>query len=84
MAFTGNFDGVPDGQPIEDDTDLSDGFAALNVAYGVEQATFSALENTTYTLRIYPYTNSGVNIDYKNDGNVPENTVTTGENVLNL
>jgi hypothetical protein len=59
IASTSTFAGVDDGQAFEDDLDFSDGFAALNVAYGVETASFTALPNTTYNLYIYPYTNSG-------------------------
>jgi hypothetical protein len=79
VAYTTAFGGVADGQPIADDLDFSDGFAAMNIAYGQETAFFAGtLENTTYTVKIYPYTNSGTSIDYKNDGSVPELTIQTG------
>ncbi len=80
VASTSTFGGVADGQPIGDDMDFSDGFAALNVPYGQEAATFTdAMENTTYTLEIFPYTNSGNDIDFKNTPAAPQITVTTGE-----
>ncbi|MEZ5195694.1 MAG: choice-of-anchor J domain-containing protein [Bacteroidales bacterium] len=61
-----------DGTPISDDTDLSDGSGALNVAYGLEEASFGNLDaNTTYYFSIYPYSNAGPNIDYKTDGTAP-------------
>jgi hypothetical protein len=69
-----------DGVPIADDPDLSDGTAALNIAYGTEECVFSGLpNNTTYYFTIYPYTNAGVNIDYKNDGEAPEANATTAD-----
>ena len=38
------------------------------VSYGVESATLSPLSrNNTYYIKIFPYTNSGSNIDYKTD-----------------
>ncbi|GAB4329395.1 MAG: hypothetical protein Kow00127_21780 [Bacteroidales bacterium] len=67
-----------DGTPVEDDTDLSDGTGALNIDYGVQQASFAGLEPaTTYYFAIYPYTNSGSAIDYKNDGTAPSASATT-------
>jgi hypothetical protein len=67
-----------DGTPVLNDTDLSDGSGAFNVAYGIEEATFSGLEgNTTYYFTIYPYTNTGANIDYKNNGTAPATNTTT-------
>jgi hypothetical protein len=67
-----------DGTPVPDDTDLSDGSGALNIAYGIEEASFSNLDPaTTYYFSIYSYTNSGVNTDYKNDGTAPTANTTT-------
>ncbi|HPE86409.1 MAG TPA: T9SS type A sorting domain-containing protein [Bacteroidales bacterium] len=61
-----------DGTPIENDTDWSDGMAAMNVPYGVENYTFNNLEGeTAHQFYIYPYSNGGTNIDYKTDGTVP-------------
>ena len=38
------------------------------VSYGIETATLSPLsKNNTYYIRLFPYTNSGSNIDYKTD-----------------
>ena len=48
------------------------------VAQGIQTYTFTGLtENTTYYFKIYPYTNSGTNINYKTDGTVPQATATT-------
>ena len=49
-----------------------------NISYGVQVASFTGLnENTTYYFKIYPYTNSGDDIDYKTDGVVPQDDATT-------
>lgn len=75
LASTGNITKPVDGTPVPD-SDL-----AKNVGYGVNAAMFSGLQaNTTYHFAIFPYTNSGSNIDYKTDGNYPTATITT-ENV---
>jgi len=61
-----------DGTPVADDSDISDGDAVLNVAFGEEAASFSGLTaGTTYYFVIFPYTNSGADIDYKTDGTPP-------------
>ncbi|MDX1641533.1 MAG: lamin tail domain-containing protein, partial [Balneolaceae bacterium] len=67
-----------DGTSESNDTDLSDGSGALNINYGEESASFSGLnETTTYYFKIYPYTNTGSDIDYKTDGTVPQDDATT-------
>ncbi|MCP9290311.1 lamin tail domain-containing protein [Gracilimonas sediminicola] len=69
-----------DASSVSDDLDISDGSGALNVAFGEESASFTGLdETTTYYFKIYPYTNSGSDIDYKTDGTVPEDDATTLE-----
>ena len=58
-----------DGVPLDDDTNLADGTGAKNVAYGTETYTFGNLNvSTVYYFKIYSYTNSGSNIDFKTDG----------------
>ena len=55
-----------DGVPVPDDNE------AKNVAYGVEKVTFSDLPaGVQYTFAIFPYTNSGENINYKTNGTYP-------------
>jgi hypothetical protein len=74
-----------DGTPVADDTDLSDGSAVVNVAYGAQSVSFSGLPtNTTYHFSIYPYTNSGSLIDYKTSGTAPtaEGSTVQGELVV--
>jgi hypothetical protein len=74
----GNLPVPVDGTPVPDDLDLSDGSGALNIAYGNQAAAFAALDgNTTYYFTIYPYTNSGANIDFKTDGTAPSANATT-------
>ena len=69
-----------DGTPVADDTDLSDGSGALNIGYGNEACMFGNLDaNTTYYFAIYPYTNGGAAIDFKNDGTAPSASATTAD-----
>ncbi|MBN2174223.1 MAG: choice-of-anchor J domain-containing protein [Bacteroidales bacterium] len=81
LVYAGTNSNLPvpvDGTPVPDDTDLSDGAGALNINYGVEEASFSGLDPAaTYYFSIYSYTNSGVNIDFKNDGTAPTANATT-------
>lgn len=78
VASTSSITVPIDGEPVPDGT------LAHNVAYGVETATFSGLQGgITYHFAIFPYTNSGSNIDYKTDGNYPTVTVAT-ENIYGL
>jgi len=64
-----------------DGTPVADGPLAKNVAYGTQTVTFSGLQGgKTYNFAIFPYTNSGANIDFKNGGSYPMVSVTT-ENI---
>ena len=75
LASTGNITVPTDGTPVPD-SDL-----AKNVTYGENGVVFSGLQaNTTYHFAIFPYTNSGSNIDYKTNGSYPTATATT-ENI---
>ena len=63
-----------------DDTHLADGEGVLNVYQGNQSASLSGLnELTTYYFKIYSYTNSGSDIDYKTDGTIPKDSATTLE-----
>ena len=74
LASTGNITVPADGTPVPD------GDLAKNVPYGLNGVIFEGLQaNTTYHFAIFPYTNSGSNIDYKTDGNYPTATATTEE-----
>lgn len=74
VASTGSITVPTDGTPV------ADGPLAKNVAYGVETVTFTDLNSSvTYNFAIFPYTNSGANIDYKTDGNYPTVTEMTDD-----
>ena len=74
LASTGSITVPVDGTPVPD-SDL-----AKNVPYGLNGIVFEGLQpKTTYHFAIFPYTNSGANIDYKTDGSYPTATVTTEE-----
>ncbi len=88
INLTGSFTPPVDTVPQPDDTDLSDGAGAVNVLHGVETYTWNNLTaNTVYYFTVYPYTNSGSNIDYKTDGTVPtaqDTTLDAGSSAVNL
>jgi len=88
IIYAGTSSSLPtpvDGTTVADDIDLSDGNGAINITYGEEEYTFEGLDPaTTYYFSIYPYTNSGVNIDFKTDGTAPtaEATTSAGATVI--
>lgn len=56
-----------------DGTAEADNDSVQNIAHGTETTTFYTLESSKYHyFKIWPYSNSGVDIDYKLDGAVPE------------
>ncbi len=72
------FDVPVDGTPVDNDLDWSDNKVSVNVSYGSGGYTFDGLEtNGSYSFTIYPFTNSGSNIDYKTDGTAPTADATT-------
>ena len=74
LASTGNITVPTDGTPVPD-SDLAKNVPHLDGSNGV---VFSGLQNnTTYHFAIFPYTNSGANIDYKTNGTYPTATATT-------
>ena len=78
LASTGDITVPVDGTPVPD------GDLAKNVAYGEQTVTFSGLQGgVSYHFAIFPYTNSGSNIDYKTDGNYPT-TIGTTEQIITL
>jgi hypothetical protein len=73
-----NISAPVDGTPVPEDIDLTDGAGAKNVAQGMQSCTFiNLLPGTDYFFKIYPYTNSGTAIDFKNDGTAPSATART-------
>ncbi|NCA84495.1 MAG: DUF5017 domain-containing protein [Clostridia bacterium] len=83
-ASTQNNIALPvDGTYVTDDLDLSDGSGAANVAFGGESFLFPGLEPlTTYYFKIFPYSNSGLNVDFKTDGTAPSAQATIGSIVI--
>lgn len=74
LGSTGSITVPTDGTPV------ATGRLAANVNYGVQTVTFRGLDSgVTYHFAIFPYTNSGTNIDYKTDGNYPTANATTDE-----
>ncbi|HCX73957.1 MAG TPA: hypothetical protein DHM37_09585, partial [Candidatus Cloacimonas sp.] len=75
------FPAPADGTDPTEDTDLSDGTALVKVAHGAKGSySFTSLsELTTYYFKIWSYTNSGTDIDFKIDGTVPTDNATTEE-----
>ncbi len=72
-----------DGDPVSDAPNLGDGWAALNILPGVQTCLFTGLlSNATYYVAIYPYTNTGANIDYKTDGTPPSAKATTSDGTI--
>ncbi len=68
-----------DGVYQADDVDLTnDDHGIKNVAYGVKTYTFEKVKpGYSVEFYIYPYTNSGSNINYKTDGTAPSADVTS-------
>jgi len=76
IGSTGNITVPTDGNPIENDTDPSDGHVAYNTT-GTSVYFEQLTPNSTWHFAVFPYTNSGANIDYKTDGTYPTANVTT-------
>ncbi|MEO9887001.1 MAG: lamin tail domain-containing protein, partial [Balneola sp.] len=69
-----------DGTAESDDSDVSDGSGALNVNQGTESGSFTGLsDDTQYFFKIYSYTNSGSNIDFKTNGTIQSDDATTDD-----
>lgn len=61
-----------------DSVTQTNGSFVKNVAAGVQQVVFSGLGSSTiYYFKIFPYTNSGTNINYKTSGTPPNTSDTT-------
>ena len=69
-----------DGTAVSDDTDASGNAISKNVTHGSGGSyTFTGLTaSTPWYFEIFPYTNSGSEIDYKTDGTIPAANATTG------
>ncbi len=87
ITGTGSYATVADGNPVADDTDWSDGNAAVNVTHvvGANTYTFTGLTaNTAYEFKIWPYTNNGADIDFKVDAPIPTVNASTPDPVKPL
>ncbi len=68
-----------------DGTAEADGGLTKNVAYGTHAQTFTGLTaSTTYYFKVYSYSNSGTDIDYKTDGAIQTASLatTSGTSIL--
>lgn len=76
---SGTFTAPNDGNVYGDDTNLSDGYARLNISYAAANTVnFSGLNpNTTYYFRVYSYNGSSGARNYKTDGSVPQTNAIT-------
>jgi CSLREA domain-containing protein len=76
--LTGTFSDPVDGTAQSDDANCTDGSGAMNVSHGTGTYSWTGLDSDTqYYYVIFPYTNSGANIDYKTDGTPPTDDATT-------
>lgn len=61
-----------------DGTVVTDGGLNKNIAQGTQTYTFTGLTpSTSYYFKIFPFSNSGTDINYKTDGTVPTSVTTT-------
>ena len=77
-----SFTAPVDGTAQTDDTDCTDG-GVKNIAQGTATYAWTGLNSgTQYYFKVYPYTNSGSDIDYKTDGTPPTANASTLKNVV--
>lgn len=85
-STSNNITAPVDGTIVENDSDFSDGSIAINVFQGDEGFDLSMqhglIFNQDYYFKIYPFSNSGNNIDYKTDGTAPSANGTTTDLTL--
>jgi hypothetical protein len=66
-----------DGTAISSEADASDNRVVININHGVQTTSFSNVGNSTWYFEIFPYTNSGSDIDFKTDGTIQTASATT-------
>ena len=77
-STTNSFTDPVDGTDPSTDTDMSDGSGLVKVSHGTQSYSFTGLSaETTYYFKMWSYTNSGANVDFKIDGTVPTGNATT-------
>jgi hypothetical protein len=75
---TGTYYSPSDGTEPSEDTDWSDNEFEVKISHGTQNYSVIGLNGaTSYNFRVYPYTNSGSNIDFKTDGSIPTSSSTT-------
>lgn len=80
LASKNNLFSTPvDGTMVANDEDISDGSGAINIPFGQQFASFSGLDAGNYYFVIYPYSNTGVDVNYKTDETVPSTSVQVPE-----
>ena len=61
-----------------DDTNCQDGSGVQNIAHGTGTVAWTGLDSgTQYFYKIFPFTNTGSDVDYKTDGTPPTANATT-------
>jgi endonuclease I len=78
IGTTDSFADPVDGTDPSEDTDLSDGTGVVKVSHGIGNYSLTGLSaETTYYFKMWSYTNSAGNINFKVDGTVPTANATT-------
>ena len=72
-----SIDNPVDGTAISSDSDASDNRVVININHGVQTTSFSNVGNNTWYFEIFPYTNSGSDIDFKTNGTIQTASATT-------
>ena len=77
--------------PVDDitlqmsDTNCGDGAGIQNIAHGTESATWIGLDSDTqYYFKIFPFINTGSDVDYKTDGSPQTANATTSNYVVSI
>ncbi|MDA3870752.1 MAG: T9SS type A sorting domain-containing protein [Candidatus Marinimicrobia bacterium] len=74
-----NITNPTDSTAVSDNATIGDNSGAKNIFHGTASYEWAGLDTETpYYFKIYPYTNSGIDIDYKTDGTIPNGNATTG------
>jgi hypothetical protein len=74
-----NITNPTDSTVVSDNATIGDDSGAKNISHGTTSYEWTGLDTETpYYFKIYPYTNSGSDIDYKTDGTIPSGNATTG------
>ncbi len=74
-----NITNPTDSTAVSDNSTIGSNSGAKNISHGTISYEWIELDaETDYYFKIYPYTNSGSDIDYKTDGTIPNGNATTG------